>query len=628
MDIKQAKSECNVEFVRAYFDRERTDTVEPEFEAHLEQCPRCRQLISDSAAEQHWWSNARTYLKRDDLDEIVGHESAARQSDVPHRLIVRQIKEWLDPTDDPKSMGRFGGYEILGVVGLGGMGVVLKGFEPSLNRYVAVKVLSPALATSGAARLRFAREAQAAAAVLHENVIAIHRVDEAHGLPYLVMPIVSGDSLQKRIDTHGPLPLTVILRIGHQVAAGLAAAHAQGLVHRDIKPANILLDRGVERVTITDFGLARAADDGSLTRTGIIAGTPRYMSPEQTRGDAVDQRSDLFSLGSVLYAMCTGHPPFRAETSYGVLRRITDEEPQPIREINPETPDWLCRIIARLMSKAPDERFESARKVAEVLEACLAHVQQPTAVALPESVRDTGPSPRAEWRRRPIGRWLAGAALGLVLLFAGIVVVLELNKGTLTIESEADDVSISITRGDEVVKELTVTQEGTQLRIAAGTYLVEIEGEADGIVVENSNVTLKRGETEIVRLVQRSAADLELLEFPVYHNVHRDAWHAVSPPARVDVIRELERQEALEENSLVKRYENKPDDFRIIIESTYDKVDPQRHLPGVGLVTLHRVRFRCTVFYTRDNDRIERAFNVDADHLDVIEAENNASGSR
>jgi serine/threonine protein kinase len=183
-------------------------------------------------------------------------------------VLSREIRGWLDPTDDPRSMGRFAGYEIVGIVGHGGMGIVLKGFEASLNRYVAIKILAPRLATNGSARKRFAREAQAAAAVRHDNVIAIHRVDEWHGLPFLVMPYAGGISLQKRIDCDGPLSIEQTLRVGVQIASGLAAAHAQGLIHRDIKPANILLEQGVERVTITDFGLARAADDASVTRTG------------------------------------------------------------------------------------------------------------------------------------------------------------------------------------------------------------------------------------------------------------------------------------------------------------------------------------------------------------------------
>ena len=187
--------------------------------------------------------------------------------------------------------------------------------------------------------------------MVHDNVISIHSVAVWNGLPYLVMPYVCGESLEKRLGRQGPLAVTEILRIGMQTACGLAAAHAQGLVHRDIKPANILLENGVERIKITDFGLARAVDDASLTRTGMIAGTPQYMSPEQARGESVDHRSDLFSLGSVLYAASTGRPPFRAETTFGVLRRITDNEPRPVREINPEIPSWLAAIISKLHAK-------------------------------------------------------------------------------------------------------------------------------------------------------------------------------------------------------------------------------------------------------------------------------------
>ncbi len=262
------------------------------------------------------------------------------------------------------------------------------------------------------------REAKAAAAVLHPNVIAIHSVSNDEALPYLVMSYLRGTSLQKRLDEEGPLTLHEILRIGSQIAAGLAAAHAQGLVHRDIKPANILLEQGVERVAITDFGLARAVDDATITHSGVIAGTPQYMSPEQARGEPVDGRSDLFSLGSVLYSICTGRPPFRAETTHGVMRRITDDEPTPIREINPDIPDWLCAIIGKLMAKKATDRFESAAEVTQLLEECLAHVQQPAAVPLPH-IPFSVPTQTAPPANRPTKRYRKGviamiAALGFL----------------------------------------------------------------------------------------------------------------------------------------------------------------------------------------------------------------------
>jgi serine/threonine protein kinase len=170
----------------------------------------------------------------------------------------------------------------------------------------------------------------------------------------------------------------VIREHGQAFLAKFGAAHKQGLVHRDIKPANILLENGVERVKITDFGLARAVDDASLTQSGVVAGTPQYMSPEQAQGEAVDHRSDLFSLGSVLYAMCTGMPPFRATGTMAVLKRVREDTPRPIREINPDIPEWLCDIIAKLHAKKPADRFQSATEVAELLSQHLAHLQQPT----------------------------------------------------------------------------------------------------------------------------------------------------------------------------------------------------------------------------------------------------------
>jgi serine/threonine protein kinase len=199
-----------------------------------------------------------------------------------------------------------------------------------------------------------------------------------------------------------------------QTAAGLASAHAQGLVHRDVKPANILLEDGVERVRLTDFGLARAAVEGSLTRSGVVAGTPHYMAPEQARGETVDQRADLFSLGSTMYAMCAGHPPFRADSALAVLKRVCDNEPRPLLEVNPEMPAWLQAILAKLMAKDTANRFQTAGEVHDLLERCLAHVQQPLALPLPSDpiLHQSGPV-----RRQPGGRRMAIAAC--LILAAG-----------------------------------------------------------------------------------------------------------------------------------------------------------------------------------------------------------------
>ena len=263
---------------------------------------------------------------------------------------------------------------------------MLRAFDEKLHRAVAIKVLAPSYAAIGSARARFIREARTAAAIKNEHVVAIYAVEDDAQPPFLVMEIIDGISLQDKIDKKGPLPIKEILRIGLQIAEGLAAAHKHGFMHRDIKPANILLENGVERVKITDFGLARAVDDASVTQSGTVAGTPMYMSPEQAEGAAIDHRSDLFSLGTVLYAMCTGHSPFRASGTHAVLKRVIDASPRPIREVNNEIPDWLADIIAKLHAKKPADRFQTAKEVAELLERHLAHLQQPHTVPAPARV--------------------------------------------------------------------------------------------------------------------------------------------------------------------------------------------------------------------------------------------------
>lgn len=408
--MKQAPLSCNPVLLERYLSDSLTESEGSAVAEHLQTCAACRESLETLAAEPRTWDDAKSFLPdqahdssslRSSLTRVREKEAASvdwgDDSDIAPRgdsFEISEVLRQLAPTDDPAMLGRLGSYEISGVVGSGGMGVVLKGYDRSLDRTVAIKVLAPRLASSGAARRRFAREARAAATVLHPNVIVIHSVSNEGALPFLVMPYLRGESLQRRLNADGPLAVDEIVRIAQQIAAGLSAAHDQGLVHRDIKPANILLEDGVDRVTITDFGLARAVDDASMTRSGVIAGTPQYMSPEQARGDAVDARSDLFSLGSVMYAMCTGHPPFRSESSYGILRKITDTEPRSIRDLQPQIPEWLERLVSRLIAKNPDDRGGTSAQVADLLQQCLAHLEQPTKLPLPAELlkRSTGSS--------------------------------------------------------------------------------------------------------------------------------------------------------------------------------------------------------------------------------------------
>jgi serine/threonine protein kinase len=424
--MAQRYPHCDPERLRLLLQERLPVLEQSELMGHLDHCQRCQQTLEGLAADKPWWDE----LRRIPLTETWPKAFAASTDPVPPDALEPELEnpppgheiglplDFLDPADDAAHLGRLGPFVITEVLGRGGMGIVFQGIDVALNRPVAIKVLAPYFASSGAARKRFAREAQAAAAVVHEHVVAIHGVDTWKGLPYLVMSFVNGHSLQERLDTEGPLGVREILRIGMQTASGLAAAHAQGLVHRDVKPANILLENGIERVKLTDFGLARAVDDASLTQSGVIAGTPQYMAPEQAAGETVDHRADLFSLGSVLYAMCTGHPPFRADSAMAVLRRVCDERPRPVRSLNPDVPIWLAAVIERMLAKKPADRFQTAEEVADLLGNCLAHSQQPDTHPLPQWMAGQSSAGRAgRLPRRLIGVFLL-LALGALTVTA------------------------------------------------------------------------------------------------------------------------------------------------------------------------------------------------------------------
>lgn len=451
-------------------------------------------------------------------EELAGSARAKdTQGETPVSVGESEPLAFLVPSDKPGILGRLSHYQVLEVIGRGGMGIVLRAFDDKLHRVVAIKVMAAQLATNATARRRFAREAQAAAAVIHDHIVTIHAVEEAEPLPYLVMHYVAGLSLQQRLDREGPLELHEILRIGMQTASGLAAAHAQGLIHRDIKPANILLENGVERVKITDFGLARAVADASQTQSGVVTGTPQYMSPEQARGEAVDQRTDLFSLGSVLYAMCTGLAPFRGSNSMSVLKRVCDEAPTPIREANPEIPDWLVAIIGKLHAKDPAERYQSAAGVAESLRDHLAHLQHPSVVG-PDRRNLTVPLGReagggdAVCEPAPRCRhWAIAAAAILLCLVGGLgfseaagitslraaIIRIFTPDGTLIVEVDDPGVKVTIEGDGGIVIAGAGLEE---IRLRPGKYKVLANKEGKRVPLERELVSIAKGGREVVKV--------------------------------------------------------------------------------------------------------------------------------
>ncbi|MFL5340639.1 MAG: protein kinase domain-containing protein [Gemmataceae bacterium] len=399
--------------------------TQAELESHLGGCARCQAALERLSAMQPSWGDMAGQLGRPAaVDPALGDVMERLRAEPPgataadHLTESDQRLDFLDPPEKPGQLGKLAHYEVLELIGRGGMGIVLKAFDPRLHRIVAIKVMAPQLAADVTGRKRFLREAQAVAAVSHEHIVTIYAVEETKGTPYLVMQYIAGRSLQQRIDEGGALEVKEILRIGMQTANGLAAAHAQGLVHRDVKPANILLENGIERVKITDFGLARAVDGARVTRTGVVTGSPQYMAPEQARGESVDGRADLFSLGAVTYAMCTGYAPFRASSSMAVLKKVCDEAPRAIAELNPEIPDWLIAIVEKLMAKDPKERFQTAAEVASLLGQHLAHLQQPAVFPQPSQI-----ARQFSYNSQPPARsW----AMPIVLILAPIILMVVL----------------------------------------------------------------------------------------------------------------------------------------------------------------------------------------------------------
>jgi serine/threonine protein kinase len=455
-------------------------------------------------------------------------------------------------------------YRIVQKLGEGGMGAVYLAEDAKLGRKVAIKTMRPELAAQKENRDRFAREARAAATVESDYIVPILHVGEASdGTPFIAMPFLKGEMLDSRIKREPVTPLGVLVKVAREVSDGLAAAHAAGLIHRDIKPGNIWLEgdlsaeelgRQIKRCKILDFGLARSVDkdDANLTASGAILGTPAYMAPEQARGEKVDHRADLFSLGVTLYRMATGQGPFKGANAMAVLISLVNETPPPVRTLRPDLPPALANLIDQLMCKDASGRPQSAAEVATTVRQLVKDIQAnragPAPIVqtppLPSAVEASGSAPRVlpvasdedtarhAWEsatsNEPDGEaddgddepvaaparsssaprmalLIVAAVLGLGLLAWGAsTLLLTTPEGTLTVEINDPEVEARFKDGKLVLvgpdgkARYTLSAERSK-KIDAGSYAIRVEG-AVGLVVDTSEFSLKKGDKVTVRV--------------------------------------------------------------------------------------------------------------------------------
>lgn len=488
---------------------ESAETVPPELASHVDTCIECQKeldqltagsrllpLIRPEAVEDG--PHFRVTAGPDDHATLAGPAGPASPASLSG-----------GPEFPP---GTLGNYHILRKLGEGGMGLVYEAEDSVLKRRVALKLMKPAAAANPDYRARFLREAQAAARVAHDHICPIYQVGESAGTPFLAMPLLQGETLDQRM-ARGPLEPEMALQIMLQTAEGLAAAHEAGLIHRDVKPSNIWLEarpNGEFRVRLLDFGLARCeAEEAVITMTGTIMGTPAYMAPEQARGDSVDHRADVFSLGAVAWEMFTGTRAFPGKSAVDVLSRVLNHEPELLGTRISGLPESISRIVEQLLRKDPAARTTSARiLIAQIRNSIDALPPRDAAAGpgAPSAARSGRPSTEGHTARRRMSLVLACAGLIGLAVWLGIL-VLRTPNGTLVVEFD-DSADIRVREGrlqihDERGELRYTLSPGTKRQpMAAGVYQVHVLG-ADGLAVDTERFELKRGETVVVRVAAR-----------------------------------------------------------------------------------------------------------------------------
>ena len=513
--------------------------VPPELEnceSHLERCDACQETLSginasDTLSEVVAKAMHPQKPTTDDAEVVqnlvrrLGNPAdfTITRSDISGKELLRdRAAEVLlhvspDPEDD-ESLGLLAGFRLRELLGSGGTGVVFRAYDLALDREIALKVLRPSLGEL--ARERFVAEARAAASIDHENVVAIYQVGQQERMAWIAMKWVSGETLESRLTWETSLAEKEVRQIATQIASGLAEAHRQQLVHRDIKPANVWIGDADGKVLILDFGLVRITDnDPALTATGMLAGTPNFMSPEQAKGQELDARSDLFSLGCVMYQMITGTLPFGSPTILATLQSIQTQQPDPPILFADDCSEELSDLTMALLEKQPANRVDSAESLVRCLET--PRGDWPANIKRCVALRHVADGHRLQTAATASqgGRFGAGALIGSVLLglfgfglwlFAPQIIRIATNQGELIIETEDEDVTVTVSGDGDVVRVLD-TNSGASFDIRSGEFQISAVGK-DGkteFEVKPNKLTMQRGGREVVK-VTRTQSDVPL----------------------------------------------------------------------------------------------------------------------
>lgn len=503
-------------------------------EQHLLDCSNCEDTIrmmdvNDTFDELAQSALAKLPIAENNQDESViadliermrgisGSEYSTRSSKIRPSAKNRTLDERateviiaLEPSQNESNIGRIGHYEVVELLGAGSSGVVFKALDEQLNRFVALKILRPSLGES--ARQRFLQEAQAAAAIDHENIITIYQVGEESSLAFIAMQLLPGETLEALLSREKKLAPDTAKEIARQITVGLSAAHEQGMIHRDIKPANIWLDEKRDRIKILDFGLARVADDDpKFTDTGMIAGTPTFMSPEQAKGSEIDQRSDLFSLGCVMYQMVTGDLPFYGKNVLATLQTILRHHPTPACDVDSRVPQPLSDLIRCLLAKQPDKRPATAKAVLEALD----HEQSEWSFTIPEEYPTV--TAKTKPQKSNLKWWIAATFVLLAgigsYLFAGDIIRIATDQGELIIKTEDDNISVKVSQDGKQVDILDL-KTNQSFNIKSGKYELSLTGDANGFEISKDTVTMTRGGKTIVTVSKAKTFNQNLSSQP------------------------------------------------------------------------------------------------------------------